>query len=152
LGVPWHNRDPGAVLCFSIVPVARRDSQIISLHADLELVKRIGRERDVSGIEAQQILRAKLLENVGESAADSGAEVAGEDSAAGALAERRERVLAADVAARVVSDRHHEDGVDDGVRQLRGLERGVKILDAGGVTAVGNDDNYLAPLAALEVT
>ena len=46
-----------------------------------------------------------------------------EYTAAGALGERGERVLAADVAPGLVDDRHHEHGINHRVGQLRGFGR-----------------------------
>ena len=57
-------------------------------------------------------------------------------------------------AARVTSgiglDGHHDDGVDYGFGDLRGAQRLRVIGLAGGVAAIGDEDDYLAPLPALQ--
>src|SRR5947207_2302832 len=52
-------------LDLSIIAVARRDPQIRPLHFDLQLVKALLVERDVLRVEADQVLRAELMDDVG---------------------------------------------------------------------------------------
>ena len=61
-------------------------------------------------------------------------------------------MLSADVAAGVVGDGHHQDGIDYGVGELRGFERAVEILRAGGVAAVGDDQDDLAAVVVFELS
>ena len=60
-------------------------------------------------------------------------------------------MLAADIAAGIVGDRHDQHRIDRRIGQLRGIERGVEVLHAGGVAAVGDDHHHLAALARFQV-
>src|SRR5882762_3263401 len=95
-------------LNLSIITVTRRDPQIRPLHFDLQLVKALLGERDVLRVEADQVLRAELMDDVGEYFVELGAGGGKEDPAASALADELQRVLAAGVASDGVSDRHHD--------------------------------------------
>src|SRR6266542_3946866 len=112
----------GRGLSSSIVPIARRNPQIVRCR-DFEFMERIEGERDVPRIVSQQILCAQLSQNISESFIYAGAEAGSEYASACALAERGERVLSADIAARLVGDGHHQNGINHRVGKLGGLKR-----------------------------
>ena len=62
-----------------------------------------------------------------------------------------EGMLAAQIAAGVIGDGHHQHGVNRGVGQLGGIERGVEILHAGGVPAIGDNHHHLAAVAHFQL-
>src|SRR5437870_205620 len=59
-------RGTANTLDLPIITVARRDPQIRALYFDLQLVKALLGQRDIPGVEADQVLRAELMDDVEE--------------------------------------------------------------------------------------
>src|SRR5580658_4568021 len=121
---------------FPIIATARGDAQISALHGDLQSVEAILGGRDILGIEANQILRPEFAQDLVEGLVELCTEARRKNVATSARGERCERVFPADVAACIVGDWDHQHRVQDGIGQLRGLERLVIIFGTGGVAAV----------------
>src|SRR5689334_21186723 len=118
LRAPRDDGSPGAarrVLGITIIAVARGDPQIGTLHPHLDLVKAAFGERHVLRIVAQQVLRTKFRDYLGKGLVEAVAEAGDKHAAAGALRDGGESILAADIAAGIVGDRHDQHRVDHGV-------------------------------------
>src|SRR5439155_14994242 len=146
-------RDPatwatGIAFRLTIIAIERRDTQLRIGHAHLQPVETVLGERNILGIIRQQVLRAEVLDQIGKRFVELGPERRRKDATSSARGQCRERVFAADIAPGIVGDGDYQDGIDDAVRQLRGLERLVKIHGAGGIAAI-RDDHHDAPAIAV---
>src|SRR5438128_2744349 len=140
-----------SALRLSIIAVARRHPQTRTPHAHFQAMKPVLGRRHILGIEGKQVLRAQILEDVRESLIEGCAHGRLEHAPAGPRGHGGQSVLASDIPAGVVGNRHHQDRINDGVGERRAFHRGVKVLAAGGIAAVGDDHYHFSAIAALQV-
>src|SRR5690348_8958095 len=91
-----------------IIAAARERPQISALHGDLQYVETVFGRRHAFRIKANQVLRAQLAQNIRKRAVEFRSQSRRKDPAAGSCRECRQRILAADIAPRIVCDRHHQ--------------------------------------------
>src|SRR5579872_85201 len=141
----------GGFARFSIVTVARDDSQIWSANGNTDLVKRIFGKRNIVRVETDQILCAQSRQNVVEGGIQVGAVLWAEYGTTRTIRHRSQRVFASDVAAGRIRDRHVEDRIYHGVSALSGTKRDIEVLVAGRVAAVRHDDQHMTPFTRFQI-
>ncbi len=114
-------------------------------------MKRIAFDGLAFGVVSKEILGAEVSEDFVKSLAELVVCSRLENAAAAALGDQLEGILTASVAARIVGDGRHKDGIDSGLGALDGDVGTVEFFVRCSVATVCNADDDLAAFTAFEL-